>query len=254
MKTFIFSLILSFAYLSSSFGQLPCNAIISDSNNITVVRLCGTSQERGFWYGYLIGEKITECGEGVIKPWYGDDYEAARQLVIEGTNIIIDPVYREEAKAVIAGMDSAGTNTAGYDYVDILVGNLYNDMFWWDFSNKKQGMFCSTFLNWGDATLNTDLNGASVISRHLDNYNIPAASYNTGVIVCHIPSEEDLQPWLMIDFAGSIGTTSGLNSSGYSIFQNSMGWGWSPDTNKVYNSVRFLIQQILADDIFHVNE
>ncbi len=72
-------------------------------------------------------------------------------------------------------------------------------------------------MNWGEATVGTDLDGCSVISRHADDVLIPVI-VNNAVIVIHIPSEEDLQPWLLIGYAGDMAPYSGISSSGLSIF------------------------------------
>ena len=227
-------------------AQVVNGVIVSDSNNVTVVKLWGTSQERGFAYGYLMGDEIAIGAEQWIIPWYGNDYELARALIEEGTKIKIDSVYREEAKAVIEGMDAAGFNSAGYDYLDILAGTIWQDVGSnWPFSKKKDRMNCSAFMNWNDATAGTDLNGCSVISHHLDWWFIPESCFNRGSIIVHIPSEEGQQPWLMVDFAGYIAPGSCCNASGYCIATDGLNVTGGPDTSLSYTPYRFMIRKVL---------
>jgi hypothetical protein len=243
-KTFLI-LLLAFLSYGQLISQTVNGLIVSDTNNVTVVKLWGTSEERGFAYGYLMGDKIDSAAQNWMIPFYGDDYEAVRALIQEGTSIIIDSVYQNEAKAVIDGMNAAGFNNAGWDYVDVLAGSIWQDMANWPFFKKKDSWNCSAFMNWNDATAGTDLNGCSAISHHLDWFYIPEHCLYTGSIIVHIPSEEDQQPWLMVDFAGYIAPRSCCNKSGYCIATTGMNGAGNPDTNLYYTPYRFTIRKVL---------
>ena len=219
MKNFIITLIILVLICKFSYNQNVNGIIVSDSNNLTIVKLWGTHEERGFAYGYLLGDKITDIVNGYILPVFGNRIDEARDIIIKGEDLIIDSIYFEESKALIAGMDSAGTNTAGIDYIDGMVYNSFLDLI------KLLGIFadtlgCSSLMDWGDATAGTDLDGKSVISRHLDwsPYN---AIINNQVLAIHLPSAVDEQPWIMIGFAGQMSVLSGLNSQ-VSVFQHMM--------------------------------
>jgi len=75
-------------------------------------------------------------------------------------------------------------------------------------------------MSWGDATKGTDLNGKSVISRHLD-WDLDPVLLRNQVMVVHIPSEIDEQPWAQIGFAGMISVLSGFNAN-LGVFQHMM--------------------------------
>ena len=202
-----------------SYNQNVNGIIVSDSNNLTIVKLWGTHQERGFAYGYLLGDKITDIVNGYILPVFGNHIDEARDIIIKGEDLIIDSIYVEESKALIAGMDSAGTNTAGIDYIDGLVYNSFLDLL------KLLGIYadtlgCSSLMDWGDATAGTDLNGKSVISRHLD-WSAYNALINNQVMAIHLPFEVDEQAWAMIGFAGQMSVLSGFNNQ-VSVFQHMM--------------------------------
>lgn len=250
MKNVTFTIIL-ILFLGSSiqlFSQTVNGEILSDTNNVTVVKLWGTSEERGFAYGYLIGDKITSFGDGFTIPYFGDNWQAAKDLIEEGVSFHIDTVYQDEARAIIDGMDAAGWNTSGYTYLTILTANCWHDLTSWYFKKGKSGIFCSTFMNWNEATVGTDLDGYSVISRHYDGYygDITQAAYDNAVIVIHIPSELDQQPWLSIGYAGNMGPTNGINLNGLSMFTNALGGDIGvPDTTAGYEPVKFTFRKAL---------
>ncbi len=219
MKNFFFTFFVLVLIFKFSYNQNVNGIIVSDSNNLIIVKLWGTHQERGFAYGYLLGDKITDIVNGYILPVFGSHIDEARDIIIKGEDLIIDSIYFEESKALIAGMDSAGTNTSGIDYIDGLVYNSFLDLMkLLDIYADTLG--CSSLMDWGDATAGTNLDGKSVISRHLDwaPYN---ALINNQVMAIHLPSELDEQAWIMIGFAGQMSVLSGLNSE-VSVFQHMM--------------------------------
>ncbi len=203
----------------AAIAQNVNGVILSDSANITVVKLWGTHYERGFAYGYLVGDKISDMVNGYIKPVFGIYMDAARQIIIDGDDLSIDSVYVTEAMAVIDGMNEAGTNYENIDYIDGLVFNSFLDvMKLLGFSDDTFG--CSSLMSWGDATSGTPLNGMSVISRHMD-WTPNQTLIDNQVLVIHNPSEEDEQPWAMVGFAGQMSVLSGFNEN-IAVFQHMM--------------------------------
>ena len=243
-KTFLI-LVLTVAMYVQVISQTVNGLIVSDTNNITVVKLWGTSEERGFAYGYLMGNEMDSSMQKWIIPYYGNDYEAVRALIQEGTHIIIDSVYQNEAKAVIEGMNAAGYNNADYDYLDVLAACIWQDMGNWPYFKKKDQWNCSAFMNWNDATVSTDLDGRSVMSHHLDWFYIPEHCFYMGSVIVHIPSEEGQQPWLMVDFAGYLAPGSCCNQSGFSIATDGLNFVGFQDTNESYTPYRFMIREVL---------
>ncbi len=194
--------------------------IFADTNNATFLKVWGTSEERGYAYGYLINEGIKEVSEGAIQLILGSSYPAVRQLLIDGDALIIDSAFINEVQAVVNGMADAGVDTTDFDYIDLLATNFFFDLIGFF---DKDGFGCSTFMNWGDATAGTDLSGGSVISRHYDNPVLFQSLIDNVVVTVFIPSEEYTQPWLNAEFAGGILPSGiGVNQGGISIYQNSM--------------------------------
>lgn len=215
----ILSIIFVFCIFPATIAQNINGYIQSDSANLTVVKVWGTHYERGFAYGYLLGEQISDMVNGYMKPVFGYFLDDARQIIIEGEDLQIDSVYIIEAMAVIAGMDSAGTNYGNIDYIDGLVFNAFLDIL------KLLGLTadspgCSSLMNWGDATIGTDLNGKSVISRHID-WSPEQTIIDNQVMAIHIPAEADEQPWVMVGFAGQMSVLSGFNQN-IAVFQHVM--------------------------------
>jgi len=127
----------------------------------------------------------------------------------------------------------------------MIAANCWFDIADWQFSKGKAGIHCSALMNWGEATMGTDLEGCSVISRHLDWPPIPII-INKAVIVIHIPSEEDLQPWLLIGYIGDMAPYSGLNSSGLSMFTAVLAdQSWSYNTHAGYEPLKFTFRKAL---------
>jgi len=230
----------SFAQTNSINGE-----ILADTNEVLVLKVWGTSYERGYAYGYLAADKIENVIEGFLIPTFGNAYSSARNLITADETFEIDSLFQNEAKAIVNGMALAGIDTTSIDFVDLLVLNCFFDLE--GFFNKVNGFGCSTFLNWGSATENTDLDGKSVISRHYDYpYYIPALA-NNAVLVIHLPTEENTQPWLLGDAAGWF-TPSGLgiNQQGVSVFQNTMSdCNCSPAIDAGYEPFLFTLRRAL---------
>jgi hypothetical protein len=215
LPVFVFAII-NFNVLNA---QNINGVIISDSANLTVINVWGTHEERGFASGFLLGEQISEMVTGYMLPTFGSYMNAARQIIIDGEDIVIDQEYIDESIAVIEGMNAAGNNYADIDYIDGLVFNAFLDIVKL-LGMSSDGPGCSSLMSWGDATLGTDLDGKSVISRHLDWTPHPTL-INNQVLVIHVPSEADEQPWAMIGFAGQMSVLSGFNQN-LAVFQHMM--------------------------------
>lgn len=236
--------IVLFIFLSSiNFCQTVKGIILSTENNTTVVKVWGNHYERGYAHGFLLANKIDNIYRNYIKAKFGTALPTARSFITDSMQFKIDSLYILEAKGVEAGMVAAGFTD--YDYVDLLVANSLLDLssYMTPLANINFNFGCSSLMSWGDATLNTALNGKSVISRHLD-WEVSPFLFNNQVIVVHIPSETNEQPWLMIGFAGQIAVLSGTNQSGVSAFQHVLsGITGHAGTNKQYEPIWFAIRK-----------
>jgi hypothetical protein len=106
-------------------------------------------------------------------------------------------------------------------------------------------MNCSALMNWGAATEGTDLNGSSVITRHFDATNYYEGLINNAVIIIHDPVEADLQPWLIVGYAGQITPTGiGINQHGVAVVHNGM-WVEGPNYNQAYEPHQFTMRKAI---------
>jgi len=203
------------------FSQQINGKIVADTSNITVIKIWGTHYERGYAYGYLAGEGMADIFKNYIEPSYGSYLTTAKQWIEDGTNISIPEEYQTEAIGMIDGMNDAGINTDELDYLDVLASNVILDFYGFSSKNEVVDIGCSAFMSWGDATIGTDIEGKSVISRHVD-WTQNASLIRNQVVVAHIPEEDDEQPWIMIGFTGQICALSGVSSSGLAVFMHSL--------------------------------
>lgn len=248
MKKLLIVLLLNLSLGISGFTQDINGVIIADTNLLKIVGVWGTHQERGLAYGYLTGDEITTIFSTYIKPSFGNYYSNARGIINEAKDITIDSIYQVEAKAVIEGMNLAGTNTSNLDYIDILVGNSFLDIKAMLSFENKEG--CSSLMSWGDATMGTTLNGKSVITRHLD-WTTSSILASVQIMTVHIPSETDEQPWITLGFAGMISALSGMNAS-LGAFQHMMSdFSSGPVHNQAYSPIWFQLRTALESNDYN---
>jgi len=242
-KIFLLLLILSF---SSGLKSQNINGyIVSDTGNLTIVKIWGTHYERGFAYGYLCSGKIMSMMNDYILPQFGSSLTMARQVLQQGTSLLVDSVYYHEAQGLIDGLDAAGQIIGNLNYLDVIAANCMLDfMSMAGIKFKDGGPGCSSLMSWGAATAGTDLDDKSVISRHLD-WSNDVTLINNQVIVIHIPSETNEQPWAMIGFAGQISALSGVNKH-MGVFQHMMSdFSGTGQLNMGYEPVWFSLRKAL---------
>ena len=217
--------------------------IISQTENLTVLKVWGTHKERGYAYGYLLGDKIRLVYEGYIGNVFKPYITEAKKVIKSNHLLKIEQDYIDECKAIVEGMKAVGFNVENFDYLDLLVANSFLDLRALLGSNADPNG-CSSLMAWGKATNNDELNGKSIITRNLD-WSVSSKLIQNNIILIHIPAEEDEQPWLSIGFAGHCGALSGTNQSGLSIFQHVM----YDDFNNIeigkYEPVWFSIRKVL---------
>ncbi len=213
-------LLLGFLILMSvNMKAQPVKGLIyADTTDVLVVKVWGTHQERGYALGYLTGDRITDIIMNYTKPAFGTYYSAARNILLQGNDLLIPDEYKNEAQSIINGMNAAGFNPNNLDQTDILVGNAMLDLS--NLLSLKSGLNCSELMSWNDATIGTDLEGKSVISRHLD-WNYSPVLNRNHIITIHFPAESTESKWLLIGFSGMMSILSGFNPE-FGAFQNMM--------------------------------
>lgn len=214
--------ILTILVICSQIGlaQTVQGKILSSVNNVTIVKVWGTHEQRGYAAGYLLADRIETLLSKYIRERFPTNYYMyARLLMADSSHIKFEPVYINEAKAMIEGMKAK--RSIASDYIDILIANCFLDIL--GFVSSQPGELsrygCSSLMSWGQATMNTPLSGKSIITRNLD-WEADTNLVANQVMVVHLPSEANEQPWALIGFAGQLGVLSGTNKAGLTVFQH----------------------------------
>ena len=242
MKKIVAVLFLVFL-LHAAHSQTINGVVVCDTSNFTIIKVWGTHYERGFAYGCLAGVGLNDICENYLNPAIGSHLPTARQWIIDNQNFYIDQRFVDEAKGVIDGMNYLGINIFDLDYIDVLISNVFLDFSGFLGKLDFEVPGCSSLMTWGDATVGTDFEGKSVLSRHVD-WTQNSSIIRNHVVVAHIPSESDEQPWVMIGFKGQISALSGVNSSGIGAFMHSLGEvSGVPVQNKAYEPIWFSLRR-----------
>ncbi len=249
MKKKLLFVCLFFILIGYTKAQIVNGSILSNADNLTVVKVWGTHYERGYAYGYLCSSKIMSVWNNYILPNYGSYIPLAKQIIGNSNMFSINPKYKTEVEAMLDGIGAAGYDTTGLSYLDLYVVNFTTDLE--GFVGKKlPSQNCSSLLNWGNATIGTDLNGKSVICHHLDAPQSDTAIINNQVLVIHIPSEIDEQPWFLTGTAGQMVASQAVNSHGLCVFLNTVD-GFSAEYNKQYEPVTITIRNAIESRDFN---
>lgn len=258
MKKLILLIFISLSTFSISYSQVN-GEILSDTANLTVYRVWGTHYQRGYAYGYLAKEKIMTVWNDFVVKNYSSYLTIAKALIGDPAHFTLGTKYITEAEGILDGLGAAGGDTTGLTYLDLLMVNFFTDLSGFVPLKSMAIQHCSSMMNWGAATLGTDINGKTVIAHHLDGDVPDSALINNQVMVVHIPSEADEQPWLLTGIAGQIVASQGVNKSGLCAFLNSVN-GFNAQMNKHYEPMTMTLRRALetydinGDGLANVND
>lgn len=183
-------------------------------------RVCvleGTPPEMGFQHGRLLAQIIHESIKGgymkkaLYDMGYTREYIDAQSKVMEKH---IPPEYIEEMRGIVAGLKKAGVNDITYEEILSSVTQA-------EIKHHKPNQppdlskpvvrqisgSCSNFAVWGEWT-----NGGRLLhGRNLD-WTIDTDAQNGAVIFVWRPKGGT--PYMMLGFAGTIGSVTGMNAQG----------------------------------------
>ena len=189
----------------------------------------GTPEEMGYQHGRLLAKQIHYVmKEGYVAKalyarGYTRDYIDSQSVRMEKH---FPPEYIAEIKGVVKGLKAAGVNDVGYEEIRMaatqaeLLHHPPNTPP--DLQNAKTSQelpkSCSNFAVWGKWT--TD--GRLLHGRNLDWPIDNSAQESAAVLVWRpkggIPgARSDAHPFMMVGWAGAIGSVSGMNSQGITI-------------------------------------
>ena len=168
----------------------------------------GTPDEMGFQHGRLLAKQIRHImKEGYLAKtlWqqnYTREYVMAQSARMEKH---VPPEYIEEMKGIVKGLRAAGIEDVTYE--DALLGATSAEI---QHYGPDSPPGCSNFACWGKWT--TD--GRLLHGRNLD-WNIRDGAQDDAAILVRRPV--DGTPFMMVGWAGGIGSVSGMNAEGITI-------------------------------------
>jgi hypothetical protein len=195
-----------------------------------ILKVWGTHYERGYAYGYLLGEQIRQVAvEYFIESILMNSvilYNYSRNYFL--SNFVVEDKYITEAEGMINGMIDSGVDLycegldIELDEIDLLLANSIVDLSALVLLNIdiENEFGCSSLSSWGESTQDDpQLNGDLVITRNMDWEPHPTLLANH-LLVVQFPDEENEVKWLSFTFAGMIGALSGINEQGTAVFLN----------------------------------
>lgn len=168
----------------------------------------GTPSEMGYQHGRLLAAQVLHViREGYIKKmlWdrgYTREYTNAQSARMERH---FPPEYIEEMKGLVEGLRAAGVDDVSYE--DVRLGVTSSELLHFD---PDTAPACSNFAVWGKWT--TD--GRLLHGRNLD-WAVNADAQDDAVILVWRPKGGT--PFMMVGWAGGIGSVSGMNAHGITL-------------------------------------
>jgi len=193
-----------------------------------ILKIWGTHQERGYAYGFLMGDEIKEIAEDYIIGYVFNNssflYENFRSYVL--AHYEIEEKYHTEMEAMVSGIIDSGVDIYSsvldreLDAFDILCANCIVDMSGMNMFNPDITFGCSSLSSWGESTIvDPNLFGSLIITRNMD-WTPHQSLLDNHLLVVNFPSEEDEVPWFSFTFPGMIGVLSGINQNGIAALMN----------------------------------
>jgi uncharacterized protein (DUF2141 family) len=204
---------------------------------LPVLQLWGTSEERGFAHGYLVGRQIIDFFEYYILEFMirsAKQYEEFYVPFYE-TRFKLPEEFRRELEAVIAGMKAEGTDMRvdllGRDFnaTDMLAINAYIERRAATPVEPVKKEECSQFAFWGAATEGSDVNGGLIAGRNMDGeIDLRKVTVSNFLTFAVEPSEPGRKRWVSTMWPGFVGTISGVNEDGFYSMENAGPTGPGP--------------------------
>ncbi len=191
----------------------------------------GTHKEMGFQHGKLLADKIEhimKTGYFVKALWnrgYTKEYayEQSKRMAK-----YIPAEYLEEVQGIYEGVQSAGKKDITYE--EVLLGATVPEILHFP-PNEPPSIphSCSNFACWGRWTPD----GRLIHGRNLD-WTVKADAQDDSVILVWKPKGK--KPYMMLSWAGAIGSVSGMSASGITIGEMTL-----PSPNATFDGMPLLV-------------
>lgn len=190
------------------------NGTLTEIENISILRIWGTSYEKGYAHGYLLAEDIVTMLENFIEnSTLGMNATTWENQVIPSIGMFtIEQRFTQELQGMLAGVEARKTDgtvpitALGRDlkYEDLVAINIGPDFF---------SVGCSSFAGWGSMTSN----GNTITGRNFDWEEIPGV-FETQYVIVNVPATgSDRLGFVHIIWPGVIGCFTAMNEEGVTL-------------------------------------
>lgn len=201
----------------------------------------GTHREMGYQHGRLLAQHARHAmKEGYVKKmlWdrgYTPEYAHAQSARMEK---YFPEKYIEEMQGLVEGLKAAGIDDATYE--DVRLGVTSSEILHFDPDSPPA---CSNFAVWGKWT--TD--GRLLHGRNLD-WAVGADAQDDAVILVWRP--EGGMPFMMVGWAGGIGSVSGMNAAGITLGEMTL-----PSQNATFDGLPLTLRmRMVVEEATNIDE
>jgi len=207
---------------------------------LPVLQLWGTTEERGFAHGYLVGRQIIDFFEFYILE---DSWRSAKRYEDTFVPFLEEHLncpdeFLKECEAVIEGMQISGVDMRveplGRDFMltDLLAINAYIERR--AASPMTNPSSCTQFAFWGPPKNNRSHSPRLVAARNMDGEcDVRKVTVSHFLLYAVEPSESGRKRWVSTMWPGFVGTISGINEDGLYSMENAGASGPGPVPNGV---------------------
>ena len=195
----------------------------------------GAPEEMGYQHGRLLAKwarHVMKEGYVLKALWnrgYTREYVTAQSARMEAH---FPPEYIAEMKGMVKGLRAAGVDDVTYD--DVRLGVTEAEILHYD-PDRPPG--CSNFACWGQWTSD----GRLLHGRNLD-WDVQSGAQDDAAILVWRP--EGGTPFMMVAWAGAIGSVSGMNAKGITIGEMTSS---SPDSTFDGLPLHLIMRRVLQD-------
>ncbi len=189
------------------------NGALKRVEGVPVLRVWGSSHERGLAHGYLLADRIIGVLDGYLAAEALSGGPSQYEATVRRLNgaVSISQPYMEELRGMLAGVEKrlGGKTTVprlgrNLTLADLVAVNCVPD---------TAGFGCSSFAAWGELTAS----GQTIAGRNLDWHTLDALR-DTQVVIAHMPDKGDKHAaWISVTWPGLIICLTGMNEHGVTV-------------------------------------
>ena len=219
------------------------NGALAEIEGLSVLRVWGTPQERGYAHGYLMAEQIVSVLDQYLKDGplgQGSIERYEQQTPPKLARMKIDPSYEAEMLAILEGIEARLGGPAEMSilgrplrYEDIVAVNCTGDL-------SRSG--CSSLAAWGKMTPD----GGTIGARNMDWPVIPCL-LDTQIVLVNVPEADSGKlGWVAVTWPTFVGTLTGMNAEGLTVATHDAG-GHAPSITGGFTPYGWIFRRALEE-------